>query len=407
MDGSTSSVGRGAAAIAAVALASLIPLAVLAPRGMPVWTIVLTLAAGALLLCRDGFAALRPGCGFAVGAGFVGFAALSALWSPSSRAGLTALEIGYVAFGAWTVGRWISGLRSAEAARLGRLFLAGLAVGAVLLAINILFKYPLVRWWNVVPDELNLAATNVPKRTAALLALLVWPAAALTSSLWAGRWARRAELAVPLAYAAASIATGSRSAQAGMAAGLAVWCLGRVSAGTTRRALVAALVAAFVVAPPLASHLGDGSWLFDSAQHRLEIWARTSARVPDAPLFGHGVDASRALQPRPGETSRFETLTSSLLPLHPHNAFLQLWLELGAVGGALAVAAAVGVLGIVRRLPGGFHPPALALFATGLVMANTAYGLWQAWWMSGYLASGLMMALAVRAAAVREPPPVA
>ena len=84
------------------------------------------------------------------------------------------------------------------------------------------------------------------------------------------------------------------------------------------------------------------------------------------------------------------------------------WIALGLlvfVGGSMIRNALTGEpesCDVVERNSGW-----LALFATGLVMANTAYGLWQAWWMSGYLASGLMMALAVRAAAVREPPPVA
>jgi hypothetical protein len=31
-------------------------------------------------------------------------------------------------------------------------------------------------------------------------------------------------------------------------------------------------------------------------------------------------------------------------------------------------------------------------------MASTAYGIWQAWWMCGMLAAGLLLALSVRAA---------
>ena len=62
-----------------------------------------------------------------------------------------------------------------------------------------------------------------------------------------------------------------------------------------------------------------------SAGHRLWIWSFAGDRIAERPLTGWGLDASRSIPGgkdpiRPGET---------WLPLHPHNASLQLWLELG------------------------------------------------------------------------------
>ena len=127
----------------------------------------------------------------------------------------------------------------------------------------------------------------------------------------------------------------------------------------------------------------------------MEIWWRAADRALETPLLGQGIDASRSLVPM-GETSQFETLTSSLLPLHPHNAFLQVWLELGVLGAALALAVTLFVLFGTRRLERADQPYALASFMAALGMVSTAYGIWQAWWMAGLLAAGLMVLLASR-----------
>jgi O-antigen ligase len=68
-----------------------------------------------------------------------------------------------------------------------------------------------------------------------------------------------------------------------------------------------------------------------SAGHRLLIWSFVGDRIAERALAGWGLDSSRAVPGgedpiRPGET---------WLPLHPHNAPLQLWLELGAPGAVL------------------------------------------------------------------------
>lgn len=412
MTSSSSRFDRRLNGAAAAGAATLGLLAVLAPRAMPVWAIVMTALALVLLLRRDGPAGVRPRRPATAGlaAGFLGLVALGTAWSPSPRAVPTALEIGYVAAGALVLGRWIVSLPQDEGRRVGRLFLAGVAAGSALLAVNLVFDHPLNRWWHGLPDTALILASNVPKRSAAILALLIWPAAALAAGRIGGRRGWWAGAALAGAYAVGSIATGSRSAQLGMAAGLAAWGAAWIAPEAVRRGLAVALIAAFVGAVPFAARLaGDGrldsaDWLFASAQHRIEIWGRTAARVPDAPLLGHGIDASRALTPRPGEVSRFETLDTSLLPLHPHNAFLQLWLELGLIGGGLALGLALSALATIRRLPAQARPFALGLFASGLAMANTAYGLWQAWWMAAYLAGGLMMALAAAPRTATDPP---
>ncbi|MDC0033942.1 AIR synthase-related protein, partial [Alphaproteobacteria bacterium] len=78
-----------------------------------------------------------------------------------------------------------------------------------------------------------------------------------------------------------------------------------------------------------------------STAHRLKIYEFSSRKISQRPLLGWGMDASRSI---PGGDKRAkiydcrqngEITTINLggfVPLHPHNASLQVWLELGAVG---------------------------------------------------------------------------
>lgn len=393
---------RGLAGAAALVLG---PLAALAPRGLPVWAILVLVLSLTGLARREGFGRgafgriLRLTPPVAAVAAFLLLALVSSLWSPSDRALETVLEIGYIALGALTGGAWIAGLPAAEARRLGGLFLAGGLAGGLLFAVEAALDFPLNRWWNSVPDDQlpNLLNGNVPKRTAALLCLLVWPAA-----LAVDRFGRRTlALLVPVGYALACLPLTSRSAMLGIAAGLVTLAAARASALWTRRLFAAAVTAAFLLVLPAALlfsgplDLDHSGLLFRSAQHRVEIWGHAADRALRTPVFGQGIDASRSLPPE-GAVSDFSPIGDSLLPLHPHNAFLQVWLETGAVGAALALAVMLMLLAATARLERRDQPFALALFATAMAMGSTAYGIWQPWWMAGFLSAALMLRLATR-----------
>jgi O-antigen ligase len=113
------------------------------------------------------------------------------------------------------------------------------------------------------------------------------------------------------------------------------------------------------------------------------------------PLLGWGMDSSRAI---PGGTGHPDAATlaafgltaksdwfsyAQLLPLHPHNLALQVWLELGAVGAALmALLLAMLALSAV----GG---AACGTYAAGLVISMLSYGAWQYWWVAAMLLSAV------------------
>lgn len=130
-----------------------------------------------------------------------------------------------------------------------------------------------------------------------------------------------------------------------------------------------------------------------SWQHRVYIWEFTADRIAERPLAGWGFDASRRI---PGGKTP-SPVGSELMPLHPHNAALQVWLELG-LPGALATALLVFSLieAIVRSRPPGVEQAAAAAALTAyLTISATAFGTWQYWWqaVAWFLAAALAVAI--------------
>jgi len=128
-----------------------------------------------------------------------------------------------------------------------------------------------------------------------------------------------------------------------------------------------------------------------SAAHRLVIYEFSSRKISEKPIFGWGMDASRSIPGGNGvvniQDCRYKQgrattqRLAGMIPLHPHNAALQIWLELGAVG----VAAFVGLLWpLISRWQGGLEmghgrPLIAGLFCAVFLVYNISFGLWQAW----------------------------
>lgn len=381
----------------------------LVPRGLPVWINLVTLTALAALVRRHLPLPAPPSAtgwaGAALTAGFLGLAAASLSWTPAGRAPATLGELTYIAAAALVTGTAVRALAPATAGRLGLAVAAGVTVGVVLFGVETNADFPLYRLFHGGNADPQTQALNVPKRAAAALAVLVWPAALVLYH----RWGARAAVALLVLMGLVSLGQTSRSALAGLAAGaLVLLALRRWPAATVRRGLMALTVAAFAGAVPAALvaervlHLSDAGWLFHSARHRVEIWDRAATKIIESPLLGYGLDSPRTM-PAGDVTSKFEPMDTTLLPLHPHNAFLQVWFELGAAGAVLATALLLLVLRAAGRLPAGDQPLSLALYAAGITLSSTAYGLWQAWWMTALMGAALLTALAVRSPWGRQP----
>lgn len=122
-----------------------------------------------------------------------------------------------------------------------------------------------------------------------------------------------------------------------------------------------------------------------SAYHRLIIWNFASDRIAERPWFGWGLDSSRAI---PGGRDVAQLPPDpwgqgGLLPLHPHNAALQVRLELELIG-LIIVLLLIAVP--LWRLPDRISNRSSLAAALGaatvmLVVAFASFGIWQSWWL--------------------------
>lgn len=128
-----------------------------------------------------------------------------------------------------------------------------------------------------------------------------------------------------------------------------------------------------------------------SWEHRVAMWEFTTARIWEAPIWGHGFDAVRTFDATM-TLGRVENWP--IVSLHPHNAGLHIWVETGVIG---AILASLMIFFIGRRLVKiARQSTAFAMGATGLVfgaaiVSAVTYGVWQEWWWGSVIFAGAML----------------
>lgn len=259
---------------------------------------------------------------------------------------------------------------------------AGLVLGLAVLAIELLGDFPLRRLGGKKPADITIALLD---RGAQILALATVPAAAALGRRWV-------VCLVALAAAVALVPLKSSTAVVSLGAAIVAFLFGlywpRVVGAVGAGAFVA-LTVAMPVSQPSRETIGAFHQAFpsirSSAQHRLVIWNWTAEQIHERPILGWGLDASRAI---PGGQTEVEDymplrpygleIIGQVMPLHPHDAILQWWLELGAVGAVLGAALAVWIW-LRAGLAGAY---ALALAAAAMPPLLLSFGVWQSWWLS-------------------------
>lgn len=322
-----------------------------------------------------------------------GWAAVSWFWSPyvdtHGFAERTAFKIALQAATACAMIAAFSLLpqkaaRKAAAALVGALVLLSLILLADALAGARIYQS--LKAMIGEPIRYEFARRNIAQGCY-VLALLFWPAAYA-----AGRLGWRVAI-FPLSLLVAAILVGAKLLLAdapllAFAAGGLAWLAVRWIGPLAARLLVVLGITLFCLAPLIVQEgVRNGAVEFlhrhvpASWDARLDIWAFVAALVAEQPLRGWGLDASRAF--------------GSAIPLHPHNAALQVWLELGAIGAALA-GALIGWIGSALTHTSRINPSLAAAGAGALtsylVIGGLSFGVWQEWWLAlGGLAAGCVV----------------
>lgn len=197
--------------------------------------------------------------------------------------------------------------------------------------------------------------------------------------------------AVALAAGGVVFLFNSKAAELAIAVALLAAALFVVSRRLAPRLLAASIAALVLLAPLLASHsalerVAERRDVSVSIYHRAAIWQFVAQRIAEKPVLGWGLHAARSMPGAQATISR----GAELIPLHPHNGPLQVWLELGAIG-ALIGAALLAWLGLNVA-----SAAQAAALAAAFTVASVSFGLWQGWWMA---ALWLLLGLAAKTSA--------
>lgn len=353
-------------------------------------------------------------------AGFGLWAALSAVWAVD-RPEAIGKSVLLLVLGAAVAWSWSAAAESRMEALRHACWavLAGFAAGLAYLAVEeigghslkrlLFLLLPFIRLsdkhMQVDGDEVAVAA-YVSNRNVAAAMLALWPMLLIA---WAvvDRRLRAAAMVALSALAAVTIALSVHETSIlALAASLPIfaiaWRWPRLALGL----VATGWLAATLLVVPLASwgyhkaELHRASWLPHSAKHRIVLWGYTADAYWQRPLAGIGAsstkraDAMRGPETQVVPGTKFQWRAGT----HAHNAYLQTWYELGAIGALLLCAFGLALIGAVSRIPRRALPYAAATLTTSIVMAATSWGMWQPWFMGAFAVSAVLLGLGVKAA---------
>jgi O-antigen ligase len=381
------------------AAVSALPIAALAPLGLA----PLLLAAALSVAIGDGAAAFRRLSGRGAAFGALAFLAawggISSIWSVKPDWSLAmALRMALTfAASAVLVGRALDA-DVAERRKIAIGLIVGTASTLAFVAAEVWSERTALNFLRSIVGE-EPAPVVVFNRFATALSILVWPGF-FAVLRYGARWPAWALLA--LAAAVTAVLPSTTAMLAFAAGGLTTFAAHRAPSPVRRLAAVA-VVGAVLVAPLAAGVATTAvSWaapsIKPSAVHRLVIWEFAADRIADRPILGWGLDTVRVLPDADREIA-FETKEGvwlrQRLPLHTHNAALQIWVELGLVGAIGLVGLVLGVLGAIATVGDRFgHAISLGTFVAAVTVALASYGIWQFWWLANLgIAAALTIAL--------------
>jgi O-antigen ligase len=296
-------------------------------------------------------------------------------------------------------------------------FFAGFVISAFLISIEVVLKHPLhlqvfaafpaltpqVSGSVVEAGILKSLPSHFLNRHIAALTFLIWPALLIASTLASSSRARIVLLTCLVPVIPAVFASDHESSKVALAGGVAAFCVLLLTPRLGKPLLAAAWILACVAVVPLAHiaydrQLHKADWLQPSAQQRIVIWGVTSAKVAEAPLFGHGLVAARALGRKEKESPKYEAGSPYMVSTgpHAHNVYLQVWFDSGLVGIALMVSIGLFALTAISRVARAHQPALYAAFATGALMAASSFSIWTRWFLASYALSAIFAVLALK-----------
>jgi O-antigen ligase len=346
--------------LAPAAAATLVLVAIVAPRSLATLLVLPIAVAAGLLVRQHGLRDVRMSLnGLLAGILlFAAYAGLSALWSaaPLATLGKSLYLLGITA-GIGVFAAILPDARTGTLSGLARGTLIGLTIGAALLCIETVSDQGITRFFlNAMPslrlgqekhlvfanDVVVTVAENEINRRATIVTMLLLPALLMVKTFLEDRARLLGTMAILAIPAVLMGFSGHQSSQAAIAVAATGFGLTLLSPVWTRRLVGLTWVVCCLLVVPIVIGLHgtgmhtDSHALFNSARHRIVIWNYTAEQVAKAPILGIGADATATMTEardrelrKAGAEPPKDGNYGMTAARHAHNVFLQVWYELG------------------------------------------------------------------------------
>jgi exopolysaccharide production protein ExoQ len=228
-------------------------------------------------------------------------------------------------------------------------------------------------------------------RSLVVLIILVWP----TLALLLIRGPRLYALAVVPVFIAIFLGA-SGSAILASLVGIAVFPLAWYFPRVTRQIVLIALFLLIASGPMIGTvskrTLDQRAHEILAESHSAErqsLWLGYEAAAQEKLGKGYGFGASKGLFADPMTQKLSPELREPLKDTHPHNGFLQIWIELGLTGALLFAVLAVFLMRWIAVSPVTMQPFMLTWVAVISVISTVSHGAWQPWWIAAIAASAV------------------
>ncbi len=325
------------------------------------------------------------------------WAAITAFWALDAGAALRGaiglLGVAVILFMLWQANYRLS---TVERRRIAAAYLIGMFVAVAMLSVDIFSNAQLAAWFrdydntDVFQNELAHRSLN---RGITLLCFYT-PLYILVAWRCTTRALRLGTLAVGAVALVYCLSWGKDAIVLAGASALLCGAFALRSWQGTRWLMIVGFCT-YVVAIPFVTRLIPPPQVIweefrhfpPSLQHRLFIWSFTSQRIAEKPLLGWGMNSAKIIPGGDHDVSvglRQSKLLWRALPLHPHNAVLQWWLELGLVGALIATFGVTSLITVLwRRRDSAARIAGAASLGAAMVVSLLSFGAWQSWWLAG------------------------
>jgi exopolysaccharide production protein ExoQ len=374
----------------------LAPVGLFAPRAIAVMFVGLAVIALVILICGRGRGITWPQTGIFLLFLLAAWSLLSAVWSitpeKSFQSALTLPPLFVAGICILVVAKRMT---LDHRAWVEKCLVSGVVLGAFISFVEAYFGMPITTGIDAfMTSEIRVSAESSRiSRGLTVIALLIWPAAFV---LWTK--GNKLGAAALTCFVALALSGGENEAAIfSMMIGTGVLLLACIFPKRCAIAFGTILGIGILISPMAVMSLPDAKVMSNTVPGlgygvypRIFIWQSAAQLIHKKPIIGYGYRSSRAFSSE--KDSQFvrigpndaNKVSIEPIPLHTHNAPLQLWLELGGVGALIALAIILSMITYIHKTCVGTTRRA-ALFAaliTGISVASISYGLWQGWWQS-------------------------